>query len=133
MMSQALCILAFGSILALAALAAPSASFHPPAASISLLITSPSDIQYWLRIASDAAAANQQLIFKRCRREKQHRFCFRSQKRNSARSYTARRLDANVYQFEELALKAIAIGSHDLAVELLINSLAVDEQQEETW
>ncbi len=52
---------------------------------------------------------------------------------NCAYSYTARRLEANVYQFEELALKAISIGSPDLAVELLINSIAVDEQQEETW
>ncbi len=48
-------------------------------------------------------------------------------------SYTARRLEANTYQFEELALKAITMGLHQLAVELLVNSLAVDEQQEETW
>lgn len=48
-------------------------------------------------------------------------------------SYTARRLEANTYQFEDLALKAITMGLHQLAVELLINSLAIDEQQEETW
>ena len=48
-------------------------------------------------------------------------------------SYTARRLDANTYQFEELALKAISMKWNELAVELLINSLAVDDQQEETW
>jgi hypothetical protein len=48
-------------------------------------------------------------------------------------SYTARRLDANTYQFEELALKAMSMKWNELAVELLINSLAVDDQQEETW
>ena len=40
---------------------------------------------------------------------------------NRQLSYTVRRLEANTYQFEELAMKAITIGSHALAVEILIN------------
>jgi hypothetical protein len=74
-------------------------------------------VQVSISSSSAAGVANEILFF----------FC------NSIRSYTLRRLEASTYQFEELALKAIMLHQYNLAVELLINSLAVDDQQEETW
>lgn len=116
--------------LASATLSASPSDYRVSDSTLSSVVASPSSIQSWLLVASDAAAAGQPLLFKRCRCDQQlHSFGFN----NVVFSYTARRLEANTYQFEELALKAITIGQHQLAVELLINSLAIDEQQEETW
>ena len=132
-MLPALVYVALFGVAAALASATSSASpsdFRVSDPALSSVVASPSSIQSWLRVASDAAAAGQPLLFKRCRCDQQlHSFGFN----NVVFSYTARRLEANTYQFEELALKAITIGLHQLAVELLINSLAIDEQQEETW
>jgi hypothetical protein len=135
------------AVLAAATQSAPaesSSTFRLAPTALSPILSSPTDVQSWLRVAADVAAAGHKDLFKRCRcrplsqqtKPKQNKTKQNKTKQSKTKkpkqmnaiswfnrqlSYTVRRLEANTYQFEELAMKAITIGSHALAVEILIN------------
>jgi hypothetical protein len=69
----ALLFLAVAAALTPAASIPPPASFRLPEATFSSLVATPADVLHWLRAATDAAAAGQQLLFQRCRCDKHNR------------------------------------------------------------